>query len=76
MKQAKAIVPLLRHVHADEFCERCQVVVKRAYGSMRLAGRNDRSAFDAAVRVLSLRHPGHPSDQYKRVVSDWLYGEW
>ncbi len=46
----------------------------RAYDGMRLSG-GDISAFEVAVTVLSLRHPGHSKGDYRQTVSAWLSHE-
>ena len=61
-----------RHECSDAACERCRTAVTRAYEGLKLVGQDDRSAFRAAVMVLSLRSPGHARNTYERLVSGWL----
>jgi hypothetical protein len=51
----------------EEFCTTCRNVVVRTYREMRQHGTGDRIAFNAALNVLTLRHPERP---LKACVSD------
>ena len=46
-------------------CRDCERIVLRAYGELRRAGYSDRQAFQSAMHVLELRHPGHGRDYYR-----------
>lgn len=65
----------LEHDCMEIACESCRAVVTQAYNGLRTVGRNDRSAFNAAVRVLTLRSPGRAQGDYKQTVAMWLLGE-
>jgi hypothetical protein len=44
----------------------------RTYKELRAAGYDDRNAFQAAIHVLTLRHPGHERDYYSGLAAQWI----
>ena len=59
------------HIFRDH-CTSCETAVVRAYRELRGLGRDDYSAFRAAVHVLSLRHPERNPRECTDLVSEWL----
>jgi hypothetical protein len=57
---------------ADENCTDCRSIVERVYNELRRSGENDRAAFEAALHVLKLRHPGHGADYYRERAAAWI----
>jgi len=49
----------------EEACTECERIVLRTYCELRRAGYDDRAAFDSAMHVLQLRHPGHGPAYYR-----------
>jgi hypothetical protein len=50
---------------AEDACTECERIVLRVYCELRRAGYDDRRAFQSAMHVLELRHPGHERDYYR-----------
>ena len=65
----------MSHQCPDITCASCRTAVKRAYEGLLLVGQDDRSAFNSAVLVLSLRRPGRSRDEYEWIVASWLSDE-
>ena len=57
---------------AEETCTECSTIVVRAYRELRSGGYGDRAAFDSALRVLKLRHPGHDEAYYRSRTAEWI----
>jgi len=51
---------------AEEACTECERIVGRVYSELRRAGYGERPAFQSAMHVLALRHPGHEREYYQR----------
>jgi hypothetical protein len=57
---------------AQEPCTECRDIVVRVYDELRRAGSGDRSAFQSALHVLKLRHPGHGPTYYRDKAAHWI----
>jgi len=56
----------------EEPCTECRGILLRTYTELRASGCGDEHAFDAAVRVLALRHPGHDHGYYAGRAAEWI----
>jgi hypothetical protein len=62
-------------MHSECACESsvgCREVIVRAYRQLRARGRDDVSAFRAAVHVLDLRHPESRGARNLASAARWL----
>jgi hypothetical protein len=57
---------------AEDHCTACEDIVVRVYDELRQSGYGDRDAFQSAIHVLKLRHPGHDADYYRERASRWI----
>lgn len=57
---------------AEDSCTECERIVLRVYCELRRAGYAERQAFDSAMHVLELRHPGHSYDYYRARTSGMI----
>ena len=55
-----------------EMCEACRAAVTRTYREMRGLGKDEAIAFEAALRVLALRHPEKSPATRVSVLAEWL----
>lgn len=60
---------------AEDNCTECRGILVRVYRELRAAGYDDPKAFQSAVRVLELRHPGHDGDYYLGLAAQWIAAE-
>jgi hypothetical protein len=61
----------LSQLCAERLCQ-CRGILLRTYKELRAAGYDDRNAFQAAIHVLTLRHPGHERDYYSGLAAQWI----
>jgi len=59
----------------EESCTGCRSILLRVYRELRAAGYDDPKAFESAVRVLELRHPGHGREHYRGLTAQWIAAE-
>ena len=57
---------------SEDHCTECSGIVLRTYSELRDLGYDDPKAFQSAVRVLKLRHPGHTHDYYLGLAAKWI----
>ena len=55
----------------DDGCADCRTIIVRTYRELRQTGTEDYPAFNAALRVFSLRHPERKKDALP-IVSQWI----
>jgi hypothetical protein len=55
-----------------EFCGACRQVIVRTYREMRAHGQDDPEAFQVALNVLVLRHPGRRIDACASDAARWI----
>ena len=58
--------------YCTDQCDSCRNVIVRTYRGVRAGGRDDRSAFQSAVKVLSLRHPERTQEENIELASVWI----
>jgi hypothetical protein len=58
--------------YCTDQCDGCRNVIVRTYRGSRACGRNDRSAFRSAVKVLCLRHPERTREENIELASVWI----
>jgi len=56
-------------------CTECRGILLRVYRELREAGYSDSKAFQSAVRVMELRHPGRERGYTLYVVATWIAAE-
>ncbi len=59
----------------EDVCTECRAICVRVYRELRGAGIHDEKAFDAATRVLELRHPGRLREFYRGLAAEWIAGD-
>ena len=66
----------MTNIHcAEDACTECERIVLRVYCELKRAGYAERQAFDSAMHVLELRHPGHSRAYYKTRTSTMIAPE-
>jgi predicted DNA-binding ribbon-helix-helix protein len=58
--------------YCTDQCDSCRNVIVRTYHGVRACGRDDRSAFSSAVKVLCLRHPERTQEENIELASVWI----
>lgn len=62
----------LNEEYCTDECDSCRTVIVRTYRGSRACGRDDRSAFHSAVKVLCVRHPERTLGENIELASAWI----